>query len=94
MPLNEADPLVRAAVFGRQTEEFLNSELGRFLVARADEQRDAAVDALKRVAPWRTRRIRQLQNEIAVAESVQQWLADAVTEGQQALQVLEDEHHG
>ena len=89
MNLDPNDPLVRTAVFGRQVEDFFESDIGKFLVEKSDLQRDMAIDALKRVAPWRRRRIQQLQNQIAVAEWFQQWLADAVMDGQQAMRVIE-----
>jgi hypothetical protein len=91
MRVSENDPLVRHASFGREVELFLQSDIGDFLLKRAEEEIADAVTALKTVAPWRRRRIQQLQNTIAVAERFQLWLADAVADGHTAMQTLEEE---
>lgn len=83
---------IETAVFGKQVENFLASELGRHLVKRAEVEADVAIDALKKVYPWRRRKIQELQNRIWVAERFQQWLADAVMDGMQATQLLEEDH--
>jgi len=83
------DPLVQTAVFGQQVEQFLSGDIGKYLVRRAENEAEQAADALKTVHPWRTRRIRELQNTIWVAERVQKWLGEAILDGRQALNVLE-----
>ncbi len=94
MALDAGDPKVRAAVLGRQVQDFLEGDIGVYLVGRAEEQAALAVQKLKVVAPWRRRRIRQLQNQVAVAESVLVWLADAVAAGRSATQIIKDEQEG
>lgn len=89
MSLDAEDPLVESAVFGREVENFLNTAIGKYLVERAENQADAANEQLKRVCSWRSRKIQELQNKIWVAESFQQWLADAIIDGHQALNILE-----
>lgn len=83
------DELFETAVFGREVENFLNTRIGKYLVGRAEVQAEAATERLKRTPAWRKRRITDLQNEIWKAESFQQWLADAVMDGQQALNLIE-----
>lgn len=91
MKLDDIDPqLVEGAVFGRLVEDFLGSDVGRYLVAKAEAEAEEATDLLKKVWPWRTRRIQQLQNRIAVAESIQQWLGDAIVEGHNAMNLIEE----
>lgn len=85
------DPLLERAVFGKEVENFLHTRIGKYLVRRAEEEAEEATERLKHTAAWRTRRIRELQNQIQVAESVQQWLADAVMDGIQAKNLLEGE---
>lgn len=85
------DPTLERAVFGKEVENFLNTRIGKYLVQRAEEEAEEATERLKTTAAWRTRRIRELQNEIKVAESIQQWLADAVMDGIQATNLLEGE---
>jgi hypothetical protein len=89
MRLDPNDPQVRVAVFGKQVEDFLNGDIGAYLVRRAETQAEEAIEALKTVSPWRRRRITQLQARIAAFEGIQQWLADAIVDGRQALNLIE-----
>lgn len=79
------------AILGRDAEDFLKSELGLTLLGFADQERDEALAKLKTVHPWRTRRIRELQNEVYRAESLKEWLFYLVQRGMQAKQQLESE---
>ena len=83
--------LFAEAILGKDAEEFINSEIGQYLVGCAEQEIVEATEQLKRVHPWRTRRIRELQNQVWRAESVQSWLAELVVRGRQALQSLEED---
>jgi CelD/BcsL family acetyltransferase involved in cellulose biosynthesis len=85
-----SDLLMAEAVLGRDAREFLSSEIGQYIVGRAGIEKQEAQDQLSRVSPWRRNRIRQLQNEVWRAESVVSWLAELITNGQQAEAVLEE----
>jgi hypothetical protein len=82
--------LYAEAILGKDAEEFIASDLGRYIIGRAEQEAADALDELKRCHPWRTRRIRELQNKVWRAESVQGWLAELVVRGRQAVQQLED----
>lgn len=84
--------LLDEAIFGKQVENFLNSDLGKHLVYRAEEEAELANTELKRVLPWRRRKIQELQNRIWRAENFQQWLADIVMDGLQATQQIEEDN--
>jgi hypothetical protein len=89
MPL---DPeYLPAAVFGEQVEQFLESDIGKYLLARAEEQREVALLRLTKANPWRRSYIQRCQNEVKVVDMFQQWLADSILEGKAALAVLEGE---
>jgi len=88
--LDANDPTVKAAVLGRQVEDFLQSDIGKYLVGRADSDAQEALDQLKRVAWWRGKRIQYLQNRVYVAEKFQEWLGNAYSEGLNALRSLEN----
>jgi len=87
--LDENDPVVRAAVLGRQVEVFLESDIGKYLVGRAEAEAAGAIEQLKCISVWRKNRIRELQGEIWVAERFQEWLGQAYSEGIHALNTLE-----
>lgn len=77
------------AEMGRDAEDFLKSDLGRFIVGRCDQDIADAQEKLSNVSPWRRNRIRQLQNEIWRARSVRQWIAELVIQGREAEKQIE-----
>jgi len=93
--LNPEDPVVKAAVFGRQVEDFINSEIGRFITKRADDEIADCLEQLKTTDPtfpWGRRKIARIQAQIGVAERVMGWLVEAITNGHQAMNILEDKN--
>ena len=87
------ETLMAEAVLGRDSAEFLGSELGRYLLGRCEQEIQDAQEKLSVVSPWRRNRIRQLQNEIWRAQSVSGWLAELVSNGRQAEAVLDEDNH-
>lgn len=85
------DPSVRLAIFGKQVEDFLTSDIGDYLLKYARQQETDGVEQLLRVNPWRRRRIQVLQNQIATAQNFQRWLGEAVAAGQMSLAQLQGE---
>jgi hypothetical protein len=86
------NPLLLAeAMLGKDAEEFLTSDIGRYLLGRCEHEIEEAQDLLSTVAPWRRNRIKQLQNEIWRAKSVRVWLAELVSNGQRAEQLLDSQ---
>lgn len=78
------------AILGKDAEEFLASDIGRIMLARAEEIEQEAIEQLSHISPWRRRRIAQLQAEIWKARSFKQFLTELVITGRQALQHLEN----
>jgi hypothetical protein len=90
--LDENDPKVRTAVFGRQVEDFLKSDIGDFLLQLARHQEQEATEALVMVdlSKADVRELITMQARIWQARSFQGWLGDAVRKGLQALEMLEE----
>lgn len=86
----DAELIVKRAVFGKQVEQFLNSDIGRYMVQRATLRAESAVESFKRCDPSDVAQVRKLQNEILWAESFSDWLSAAVTDGLQALNIIEE----
>lgn len=84
------DLLMAEAILGQEAQEFLNTELGQFLIGRANQEKKDALEQLARVSPWRRNRIRDLQARVWRAESFLVWLAELITSGRQAEGVLEE----
>lgn len=67
--------------FGFQVQAFLESEVGRYLIKRAEDEIADACDELKTVSPTDPVEITRLQNRVFRAESIQYWLAEAMQTG-------------
>lgn len=89
MALNKYDPVVEAAVFGKEVEFFLTSNIGTYLLQCAMDEKEAAVDDLMKLSASDTEAVRQIQLKIAVCQKITKWLADAVNAGIQATEYLE-----
>lgn len=88
--MTDEQTLIAEAVLGRDAQEFLASEIGRYLLGRAQMDEREALEALVSVKWWRRRRIIELQSRIYRARSVRNWLAEIITDGRQAESVLEE----
>ena len=64
--------------FGFQAEAFLQSDVGKYLIAKAEAEVVEATEALKVVDPTVPDAIRVLQNRLYRGESIQYWLAEAI----------------
>lgn len=73
---------------GIEAESFLESEVGKRLIARAESERDDAVNELKTADPENAKQIRDLQNRIWLAESFQKWIAEIISSGWNAETVM------
>ena len=89
--MTENSPILQQIDLGFQVEAFLQSDLGRYLVQRAEAQVEEAVELLKRCSPEDSAHIRAIQQTIQVAESIQYWLAEAIQSGLNAQQQLHDQ---
>lgn len=76
-------------MIGKDAEEFLNGDLGRYMLARAEEEEKEALEELATVFAWRRRKIQQLQAKLWRARSFKGWLTEMIVTGRQALQQLE-----
>lgn len=86
------DLLMAEAVLGRDAEEFMGTDIGRYVLSRCEQEIDEAQELLSRVSPWRRRRIQELQNQIYRAKSLKSWLVELVNNGNAAEAVLSETH--
>ena len=82
---------LKAINFGFEVQAFLESNLGRYLIGRAEEQIEEAVEKLKHVDPENASQIRALQHTIHVAEDIQYWLGEAIQAGLNAQREFTEE---
>jgi hypothetical protein len=83
------DPLIKKAQLGIEAQTFIESNLGRYVVERAERQIDEANMSLSQADPFDPAQIAHLQNKIAVARAAVQWIAEAVNEGYAAERTIE-----
>lgn len=74
--------------FGIEVEAFIKSKVGQYLIKRAEQEIEGALDALKTVKPEDVEAIRALQSTIKRAESIQYWMAEAIENGRNSEQQL------
>jgi len=86
---NENQMLMDVAVFGEQVRQFMESPVGRYLLQKADEEKDLAILELVNVDAQDYKAVQSAQNQFQRAEDFQAWLTEAVTKGLQALQILD-----
>lgn len=84
------DLLFAEAAIGRDAEDFLKTDIGRYIIGRCEQEIDEAQELLSKVSPWRRRRIQELQNKIYRAKSLKGWLVELVDSGKAAEAVLSD----
>ena len=87
--MSDKDIAIAEAVLGKDAEEFISSELGRYIIARIEEEKAEAISKLSTVSFWRKRRIQDLQNQIWRCDTFKSWLAETVIRGKQAVDLLE-----
>ena len=84
--------LIAESILGEDAAEWVKSDLGTYVIGRANQEIKEATDSLKKTLPWRWRRIQHLQNRIRIAESVKGWLIEAIATGRTALAELDRRH--
>jgi hypothetical protein len=89
--LNPEDPEVRLAVFGQVVKDFMQSEVGVYVLQCRDEAVASGVQMLRAADPYDGAAVRQAQNKIMVAEMAVEWLAEAIQSGAQALESLREQ---
>lgn len=75
------DPRFAEVQLGIEAEAFVHSKLGRYLIGRAEDERQRALEALATADPEDAKTIRQLQNQQWRANTVLGWLAEAIETG-------------
>jgi hypothetical protein len=86
-----SDYLLSKAVLGRMIQDFLGEDIGNYLLARAQQDEQSALERLTHIHPWRHRAISKAQGDVRNARNFQVWLADAITEGVEATKLLSGE---
>ncbi|MEN6440936.1 MAG: hypothetical protein ABFD97_20390 [Syntrophobacter sp.] len=94
--MSDLDSRIAVLELCDEAERFFATPIGRYIVGVSDQEVQAALDELKKVDPEDTKKIRELQNRIAVAEGAIVWMAETMANGRQVLQLIaeEDQEYG
>lgn len=85
------DELVKEVSFGIETEAFLQSTLGRYLIKQAEDERDAALIDFRSADTSDAKLMAKIQNRVWRAEQFQTWLAEIVQAGWNAEALLKQQ---
>lgn len=88
------DQLFHEAKLGIEAETFAHSDLGKYLIGRAEEERGLAIEKLLQTPAHDTFNIERLQAQAWRADSFQGWLAEAIQNGfyaEEQIKVIDDE---
>lgn len=88
--MDEKALLTERAVLGEQVHVFLNTDIGKYMIARSGAMREEAILKLRACPPEDSNAVRKFQNEAWLADSVMQWLVDAIQDGLQAINIIDD----
>jgi hypothetical protein len=80
----EVRKLLHTVQFGLDVAEFVRSPVGQYLLGRAEQEREAALDELAYTSAADVEHMRELQMIVRRADSFAQWLEDAQMEGRAA----------
>lgn len=84
--------LAEIATLGKEADFFINSNIGKILIQRSNDEVDLAVADFKAVDVSDIEAVRKIQNRMMVAEKGLEWVIKQIMVGKSALQQLEMEH--
>jgi len=87
---SETEILLDVAVLGERVDQFLKSDIGRYLLDQADAEEQAGLQHLRTVNCNDAEAVRRAQNRVWMGEHIKSWLKDAVSAGLKARMILED----
>ena len=85
----QLEALYESAVLGKQIENFLAGDVGKYLHARATRVYNKAVDEFKKVGPTDVAEIMRIQSDMWKAEAFMGWLSQGIQEGLTSLGILQ-----
>lgn len=86
-----SDALIAAAEIGEEARAFLESDLGKYIIGVAQQEAQLALEKLAEIDPSRIEEVRKTQNEVRVARMFEQWLLEALHDGEQAMLIFKQQ---
>jgi len=76
-------------ILGNQADEFFKSDIGRYVIERANESTRNAVEQLKEIDPSDAKAVNKIQLELKGAENALTWINEMIINGRSAYQQIE-----
>ena len=74
-------------LLGDEVDQFFNSDLGKYVIERAKKEVDENTEEWKICDPYDGKEVNRLQTNIRIAEQALIWLAEALANGRELLQM-------
>lgn len=87
---SETEILLDVAVLGEQVDQFLKSDVGRYLLEQAEAEERQGILELRVVDCNNAEAVRKAQNKAWRGEHVKLWLNNAISAGLKARMILEE----
>lgn len=94
MPASQIDGLIAAAELGDEARKFMESDVGKFLIGVADQERRKAEEELGETSPENKEAIIKLQRVIWNAKHFRGWIEELIHNGNQALIIYKQQRDG
>jgi hypothetical protein len=85
----EKEELYDIALLGKLMDEFTRSDVGSYMIRRANLDIEDAYEELKKVDPHDFSSVQKAQNKVYRAESIKDWMKQAIQAGTNAKDILE-----
>lgn len=79
--------LYNKAILGKQIEDFMGTEIGKYLLGKADRELANAITELRDCT---ADNLLKHQSDMKRAESIRSWLVEAIEEGLRALNLIKE----
>ena len=78
------------AVLGEQVDAFIRSDVGKYVLDKANRELEVSLTELRKVDPYDSKLVQKFQNEVWRAENLVTWLAESIQAGLKAKDILEE----
>jgi len=85
----DQDQLVKSAVLGKQVEDFMASDVGRFFKERIIQERAEAITGFANCDPTDQKEVLKWQNQLVRADAMITWISGVIRDGLTAVHILE-----
>lgn len=86
-----SDALIAAAEIGEEARLFLESDLGKYIIGVSRQEAQLALEKLAEIDPSQVEEVRKTQNEVRIAKMFEQWLVEALHDGEQAMLIFKQQ---